>query len=156
LPNYTSGIILQPLSIPGVGSTARWVRDVFDHPFEEEFVSKLRDQDPQWQVDVEDIAKLHLSALIFDNVQNERLFGFAYPFNFNSFLRAFRSLAPERSFLSDDPGQLEASTIVENRRSIELLRRFGGEGWVPFEESVRRSCLDTYGDGFQAFNGSIG
>ena len=34
LPNYTTGIVLQPLSIPGAGSTARWVRDVFDHPYE--------------------------------------------------------------------------------------------------------------------------
>jgi nucleoside-diphosphate-sugar epimerase len=153
LPNYTTGIILQPLSIPGAGSTARWVRDVFDHPFEEEFVSKLRDQDPQWQVDVEDIAKLHLAALTFDAVQNERLLGYAHRFNFNSFLRAFRSLAPERTFLPDAPGQLEASTIVETRRSIELLRRFGGDGWVSFEESVRRSCLDTYGDGLGEFDG---
>jgi hypothetical protein len=156
LPNYTTGILLQPLSIPGAGSTARWVRDVFDHPFEEEFVTKLRDQDPQWQVDVEDIAKLHLAALAFDDVQNERLLGFAHRFNYNSFLQSFRILAPQRTFPADSPGQREASTTLETRRSVELLQRFGAEGWVPFEESVRRSCLDMYGDGFMVFDGRIG
>lgn len=141
LPNYTTGVVLQPLGIPGAGSTARWVRDVFDNPFEESFVTKIRDQDPQWQVDVEDIAKLHLAALIFPDVTGERLLGFAHRFNYNSFLRVFRSLAPERTFPQDDPGQRQSSTIVECQRSIELLQRFGGRGWLSFEESIRRSCL---------------
>jgi nucleoside-diphosphate-sugar epimerase len=156
LPNYTSGILLQPLSIPGVGSTARWVRDVFDHPFEEGFVTKLRDQDPQWQVDVEDIAKLHLAALTMNDVQNERLFGFAHRFNYNNFLQAFRALAPKREFAADEPGQQQPSTTIDNARSVELLRRYGADRWVPFEESVRRSCLGTYGDGFGAYDGRLG
>lgn len=143
LPNYTTGVLLQPLSIPGVGSTARWVRDVFDNPFEEAFVTKLRDQDPQWQVDVEDIAKLHIAALTLPDVNGERLFGFSHRFNYNSFLRVFRELAPERSFPQDDPGQREASTTLDCARSIELLQKLGGNGWMSFEESVRRSCLGT-------------
>lgn len=155
LPNYTSGIILQPLSIPGAGSTARWVRDVFDHPFEEGFVTKLRDQDPQWQVDVEDVAKLHLAALTFDDVANERLFGFAHRFNYNSFLQAFRSLAPERKWPADESGQEQPSTMVDNKRSIELLKRFGAKGWIPFDESVRRSCLNKYGSEFSALEEHI-
>ncbi|KAF2628313.1 NAD(P)-binding protein [Macroventuria anomochaeta] len=154
LPNYTSGIVLQPLSIPGAGSTARWVRDVYDHPFEKVFVSKLRDDSPQWQVDVEDIAKLHLATLTFDDVSNERLLGFAHRFNYNSFLQTFRKLAPEREWPADRSGLELPSTVIENKRSIELLRRFGANGWVPFHESVRRSCLDEYGDGFAVFDGS--
>jgi nucleoside-diphosphate-sugar epimerase len=156
LPNYTSGIILQPLSISGAGSTARWVRDVFDHPYEESFVAKLRDQDPQWEVDVEDIAKLHLAALAFNDVGGERLFGFAHRFNYNNFLQTFRKLAPETTWPADELGQELPSTIVKNERSVELLKRFGAEGWVPFEESVRRSCLGEYGEGFSPFDGSIG
>lgn len=155
LPNYTSGLVLQPLSIPGAGSTARWVRDVFDHPSEEEFVSKLRDDSPQWQVDVEDIAKLHLAALIFEDVNNERLFGFAHQFNYNSFLEVFRKLAPEREWPSDRTGLELPSTLVSTQRSTELLQRFGASGWVPFHESVRRSCLNEYGDGFAAFDGVV-
>jgi hypothetical protein len=104
---------------------------------------------------VEDIAKLHLAALTFDDVQNERLLGFAHRFNFNSFLRAIRSLAPERTFLPYAPVQLEASTIVDNRRSNDILSRLEGEGRVSFEESVRRSCLDTYGDDLGEFDGRL-
>lgn len=155
LPNYTSGILLQPLTIPGIGSTARWVRDVYDHPFEEEFISKLRDDSPAWQVEVEDIAKLHLAALCFDDVRDERLFGFAHKFNYNSFLRVFMDLAPERKWPEDREGLGWPSTIVENKRSIELLRRFGAEGWVSFDESVRRSCLNRYGEGSTPFDGVV-
>lgn len=152
LPNYTSGLVLQPLEIPGAGSTARWVRDVYDSPFEEEVVAKLRDDSPQYQVDVEDIAKLHLAALSFEDVHNERLFGFAHKFNYNSFLQVFRELAPEREWPADRTGLELPSTVIENRRSIELLSRFGAKDWVPFQESVRRSCLGNYGQGFSAFD----
>jgi nucleoside-diphosphate-sugar epimerase len=155
LPNYTSGIILHPLSIQGAGSTARWVRDVFDHPFEEQFVQKLRDQDPGWQVDVEDIAKLHLAALAFSDVKNERLLGFAHKYNYNSFLAAFRAVAPDRMFAQDDRGQQQPSTIPDTQRSVEILNRFGCHGWVPLQESIRRSCLSTYGDGFFSYDGGL-
>jgi nucleoside-diphosphate-sugar epimerase len=155
LPNYTSGIILHPLNIDGAGSTARWVRDVFDFPFEEKFVHKLRDQDPGWQVDVEDIAKLHLAALTFSDVKNERLLGFAHKYNYNIFLKAFRMVAPERKFASDEPGQKEPSTLPDAQKSVEILKQFGCNGWVPFEESVRRSCLGRYGDGFSIYDGSL-
>lgn len=155
LPNYTSGIVLQPMEIPGAGSTARWVRDVYDHPFEESFVSILRDDAPQWQVDAEDIAKLHLAALIFEDVSNERLFGFAHKFNFNSFLQSFRKIAPERDWPADQPRLEMPSTAIENTRSVELLERFGANGWVPFQESVRRSCLNAYGQGFLGFDGTL-
>ncbi|KAK7190943.1 hypothetical protein DPSP01_009152 [Paraphaeosphaeria sporulosa] len=155
LPNYTSGIVLQPLSIPGAGSTARWVRDVYDHPFEEEFVAKLRDDSPAWQVEVEDVAKLHLAALCHGDVVGERLFGFAHKFNYNSFLKVFRELAPERKWPEDRDGLEWPSTIVNNERSIELLRRFGADGWTSFHESVRRSCLSQYGEGFTPFDGVV-
>lgn len=155
LPNYTSGIVLQPMEIPGAGSTARWVRDVYDHPLEENFVAILRDDAPQWQVDTEDIAKLHLAALVFEDVSNERLFGFAHKFNFNSFLHVFRQLAPERDWPADRPGLKLPSTAIENGRSVELLRRFGASGWVPFQESVRRSCLNEYGLDFAGFDWNL-
>jgi nucleoside-diphosphate-sugar epimerase len=142
LPNYTTGPILQPLSVPGAGITARWVRDAFEHPDIEEFISKIRDQDPQWQVDVEDIAKLHLAALTFEHVRNERLFGFAHPFNYNSFLNMFRRLAPERTFPPDDEDQKMPATVIDTTRSVKLLRQFGQQGWTSFEDSVRRTCVD--------------
>jgi nucleoside-diphosphate-sugar epimerase len=155
LPNYTSGIVLQPLGVPGAGSTARWVRDVYDHPFEERFVSILREDAPQWQVDVEDIAKLHLAALAFRDVSNERLFGFAHKFNYNNFLQVFRELDPGRDWPADRAGLKQPSTVIECKRSVKLLQRFGASDWVPFRESVRRSCLNKYGPGVAAYNGSV-
>ncbi|KAJ4993174.1 Aldehyde reductase 2-like protein 1 [Stagonosporopsis vannaccii] len=136
------------MEIPGAGSTVRWVRYVHDFPSEVVFVAKLRDDSPQYQVDVEDIAKLHLAALAFEDVCDERLFGFAYKFNYNSFLRVLRELSPEREWLADDMGLGLPSMVIEDKRSIELLKRFGAKDWVPFEENIRRSCLGEYGQEF--------
>ncbi len=35
----------------------------------------------EWFVDVQDVARLHVAALINPDVKNERIFAFAYPFN---------------------------------------------------------------------------
>lgn len=118
-------------------------------------MSILREDAPQWQVDVEDIAKLHLAALTFRDVSNERLFGFAHKFNYNSFLQVFRELAPGRDWPADRAELEQPSTIIECGRSVELLQRFGTSDWVPFQESVRRSCLNEYGPGFAAYDGIV-
>lgn len=88
-------------------------------------------------------------------MKNERLFGFAYKFNYNSLLGVFRELAPERQWPENRQELQLPSTMVENARSIELLRRFGAGGWVPFFESVRRSCTNEYGDGYADHRGDI-
>lgn len=145
LPNYTTGCILQSRSMPGAGSTARWVRDAYERPFEEEYISKIRDQQAQWQVDVEDVARLHLAALLHDDVVGERLLAFGTAFNYEEFLKVFREMAPERLFPvpEDVEGEMWPATVVETSRSVELLKRFGQNGWTSFDESVRRTCLDA-------------
>ena len=35
----------------------------------------------EWYIDVQDTARLHVAAVINPDVQNERIFGFADPFN---------------------------------------------------------------------------
>ncbi|CAN9182394.1 unnamed protein product [Alternaria alternata] len=136
-PYHSERAYAVPLSVAGAGSTARWVRDAFDHPSEEEYVAKLRDDSPQWQVDVEDIAKLHLAALIFDEVNGERLFGFAFPFNYNSFLRVFRNLAPDHLLPADEPRKGKSEYHCGFPRDpLQLSRKFGANGW----SAVSRKC----------------
>jgi hypothetical protein len=53
---------------------------------------------PQYFVDVQDDARLHVAALLLPEVKEERVFAFAAPFNFNQLFAAFRKAAPQRDF----------------------------------------------------------
>lgn len=94
---------------------------------------------PQFFVDVDDTALLHVAALSQPDVQNERLFALGHRFTWNQILAIFRKEAPERSFLKDFD-EIDDNGTVANARSEELLRRYGKQGFTTLEESVKR-CI---------------
>ncbi|KAF2814725.1 NAD(P)-binding protein [Mytilinidion resinicola] len=93
--------------------------------------------DPQWFVDVQDDARLHVAALIYEDVKAERLFAFAQPFNWNDILAFFRKLYPGRKFHADFPDLGRDLSKVANERAEELLKRFGQPGWTSLEDSIK-------------------
>jgi hypothetical protein len=52
---------------------------------------------------VQDNARVHLAALVNKDVQDERLFTFAYPCSRMDILAVFTKLYPERKFRDDIP-----------------------------------------------------
>jgi hypothetical protein len=77
-------------------------------------------------------------ALLNPSVNNERVFGFAEPFNFNDLLAVFRKNFPKQTFQEDWPGLgRDVSTIAPKERSVELLKAYGRkDGFVGLEESI--------------------
>jgi hypothetical protein len=76
LPNYNMGKILSP-EHQGYPSTAGWIRALWNG-FEGQ--EDLKFNPPQYYINVKDNARIHVGALIFPDVQNERLYAFGYPF----------------------------------------------------------------------------
>ena len=106
------------------------------------FVNFLHNFLPQYQVDIKDIARLHLAGLTRPSVQNERIMGFGPgAFNFNTLVRVMRKLDPQRELPAEmeDPGE-DLSTVVQDR-TVEILRGFGKDGWTSMEQSLRENCL---------------
>jgi nucleoside-diphosphate-sugar epimerase len=136
LPNMNIGEILS-IEHQGYPSTMGWIKALwngFKAPGEEE----LKDNPPQYYINVDDNARVHVAALIFEDVKEERLFTFAYPYSWNDLLAVFRKLYPGKKFIDDIEGIGEDKSIVANERAEELLKRLkGGEGWSGLEESVR-------------------
>ncbi|KAM3077216.1 hypothetical protein ACMFMG_003319 [Clarireedia jacksonii] len=99
---------------------------------------------PQYFVDVQDNARLHVSALTNPDVKNERLFAFAEPFNSNDVLRVFRKLRPEAKIMDDfHDDNIRDLSKVANTRALELLKSdFGQSGWTSLEESLRMNIED--------------
>jgi len=93
---------------------------------------------PRWFVDVKDVARLHLAALIEADVQNERLFGCAEPFNYNDLMRLLRKLGPDREIAEDIEDQSRDLSTVDAERSVELLHRLGRPGFTSLEDSVKQ------------------
>lgn len=97
---------------------------------------------PEYFVDVQDTALLHVAAAIHPDVKSERVFAFAEPVNGDSILAILRKLYPGRTFPPDFQAEKDLSDIVPRKRAQELLRAMGKEGWTSLEESIRRNTED--------------
>ncbi|KAB8290034.1 hypothetical protein EYC80_010360 [Monilinia laxa] len=130
IPDTNMGLILDPTQR---GSTGALVRKLYQGDN-----SGVLNLPPQHFVDVQDTARLHVSALINADVQNERLFAFAEPFNNNILLRTFRKLRPDAKIIDDfHDDSIRDLSKVANERAAELLRRdFGRPGFTSLEESL--------------------
>lgn len=137
LPCFVVGPIFHPKQS---GSTGKWVMDFWKDPSHFE---PLQNFGPSWFVDLEDTVLLHIAALTQEDVKNERLLGFADTFNFNSWLSVFRQLDPSKPWPADDRAQKEDLCEVDTKRELELLKRFGQQGWTSFYNSVQRNCLQS-------------
>ena len=87
-------------------------------------------------IDVKDTARLHVAALLDPGVENERILGFAYPFNWNDVLAVLRKIYPNKSSLPDFENNSRDLSRLDNARGAELLRAFGRTGYTGLEESV--------------------
>ncbi|KAK6849125.1 hypothetical protein PG995_012958 [Apiospora arundinis] len=97
---------------------------------------------PQYFVDVQDVALLHVASAIHPGVLSERVFAFAEPFNGDDILTILRRIYPDRSFPANFQSDKDLSDIVPRKRAEELLRDMGREGWTSLEESIRKNTAD--------------
>lgn len=135
LPNMNIGEILS-IEHQGYPSTMSWVKALWGG-FSGEGEADLKDNPPQYYINVDDNAAVHVAALIFEDVKQERLFTFAHPYSWNDLLAIFRKRYPDRKFIADIEGIGEDKSIVANERAEELLKRLKGKGWESLEDSVK-------------------
>ncbi|KAF2729036.1 dihydroflavonol-4-reductase [Polyplosphaeria fusca] len=133
LPNANFGAVLVPEK-QGFPSTIEWCHYVWTG---ENFDLMTKRIGPQWFIDPVDDALLHIGALIYSDVQNERLFGFAERFTWNDVLAVFRKIAPARAFPDDVEGLGRDMCEVPNQRAEEVLGWVKGSGWKGLEKSLR-------------------
>ncbi|RAL16214.1 cinnamoyl-CoA reductase, partial [Aspergillus homomorphus CBS 101889] len=94
---------------------------------------------PQWFVNVEDTARLHITALLDRTVASERIFAFANPFNWTDVLEILHKNSNGDSDLPPIPENeaRDLSQVVPSRRAEHLLvQSWGLSGWTSLEHSV--------------------
>lgn len=132
LPDYNVGKILN-VEKQGYPSSVSLLKMVFEGYTD--FAYMLQ---PQHEIDVQDCARLHVAALLHPDVQNERIFGYAYPKNWTNTIEILRKLYPERTF--PDPPQNEGedrANVVGKPRAESLLKWLGRDGWTSYETSIK-------------------
>ncbi|KAK1980913.1 NAD dependent epimerase/dehydratase [Colletotrichum cereale] len=97
---------------------------------------------PHCFVDVQDTGVLHVAATVLPEVQDERIFAFAEPFNWDRVLAILRQQNPDRSFGDDFEGTEYPHTIKPRDRAEKLLKKMGLPGWTSLEDSLLKGTED--------------
>ncbi|PKK49054.1 hypothetical protein CI102_6503 [Trichoderma harzianum] len=98
---------------------------------------------PQWYVDVEDTALLHLGALTLDDVNGERLLAFAGKYSWTQILEILHKRYPDKVKLKSVDEPVVDAGEVDNERSIEVLKKMGKkEGFTSLEDTLVKA-VDT-------------
>lgn len=90
----------------------------------------------QWWVNVEDVARLHVGARIFEDVKGKRLLGLTDRYDVNQLLDTMHEIDPQRN-LVDKIELKEVRTTAETEESLEILKKLGIDGWVAYDETIR-------------------
>ncbi|KAF6803045.1 aldehyde reductase ii [Colletotrichum sojae] len=133
LPSPCFGEVLDPTH-QGFSAASGVLKMLFDGSASEAVVKSF---ESQWFCDVQDVAALHVGALLLTEVKSERLFAFAGGFTVNDFLRIFRNLEPGRKFPEYVQDVRPDMTKVPNERATEVLRLVGLPGWKGLEDCLR-------------------
>ncbi|RBA13518.1 hypothetical protein FPRO05_02311 [Fusarium proliferatum] len=106
-------------------------------------LESLTNASPQYFVDVQDDAKLHVAATLLPDVQGERIFPWAETWNLDQILAILRAQNPDRTFVKDFQAIRYLADIEQPRlRCIQLLQALGEPGFTSLEESIRLNSED--------------
>jgi len=137
LPDFNVGKILN-VEKQGYPSSVGFIKAAFEGNMQ--LASVLG---PQYEVDVQDCARLHVAALLHPDIQNERVFAYAFPKTWTNTLQLFRELYPDRTFADPPVDEAEDKSIVIGRpRAEELLKWLGRDGFTSYKDSIK-AVTDT-------------
>ncbi|KNG51234.1 aldehyde reductase II [Stemphylium lycopersici] len=137
LPNCNFGPSLV-FEKQGWPSTAGFPKALFDGD-----ATMIASIPPMYHIDVRDDARLHVAALLHPDISNDRLWGFADKFTWNTVLAIYRRLWPARSFPTDFPDlEVDQSEAPTESALMALKEVFGQEGWVSLEDSLKDARFD--------------
>lgn len=87
---------------------------------------------------------MHVAAVIFKHVQDQRIFGFAERFSWDAILNILRKNEPDRKFPENFSGGEDPNEIQLRGKAEQLLRELGYSGWTSLDESISRNIKDLH------------
>ncbi|KAK2685732.1 hypothetical protein QWA68_015287 [Fusarium oxysporum] len=138
LPSTNFGKSLDPAN-QGHPSTSSFIQSLWNGTD----LERLKNIPPQYFVDVQDTAKLHVAGTILSDVQGERIFAWAEPWNFDTILAILRRQNPDKAFIEDFQSSRDLADVGKPRsRSVQLLEALGKSAFTSLEDSIRLNTQD--------------
>ena len=98
----------------------------------------------EYFVDVRDTARLHLIGLVSPDVESERIFAFAEPYNFHDIFTIIKELYPEWKAPPDHSNNDRDLSIVKGQaRALALLQTLGRDGFIGLRQSIKDTIQST-------------
>lgn len=93
---------------------------------------------PGQSIHVEDVALLHIAAILDPSVKNDRIHAWSDEFIWNDVLAIFRRLRPDQKFIDDLPDSARMTATVDDKLTRDLLKKWAGrDGPLSLERSVK-------------------
>ncbi|KAL7937558.1 NAD dependent epimerase/dehydratase [Trichoderma chlorosporum] len=131
LPTWNLGRVLHS-EIPG--STFGFVRSLL-HGSTDIFPIWV----PQFYVDVGDVARLHVIALLAPDVEAQRIYGAGGHIRLTEVISIMRELQPENKLIPDPPANegRDSNELVLALKAEALLKKYyGQDGWISLRDSL--------------------
>jgi nucleoside-diphosphate-sugar epimerase len=99
---------------------------------------------PQWFVDVQDVAKLHVAAATRTDISSERIFAYGQRYTWKAITGILQNCRPEAEWTTGiNENEGECLVEVPNERGADILRSMGhAQGWTDLKTSVRNTVRD--------------
>ena len=94
---------------------------------------------PQWFVDVQDVARLHLAATTFGSINSRRLFAYGAPFSWNEIVEILKAARTDAYYGEPDPDEGQCLSEPARDFATEILERIGRPGWTTLEDSIKET-----------------
>lgn len=92
---------------------------------------------PCWFVDVEDVAKLHVSALLDDSVNGQRIWAATGPLSAFDVQEGLQKVKPDYKARDISAHPSYADVVIDNQASSELLKKHYGSGFNDLKSTLR-------------------
>lgn len=98
---------------------------------------------PDFYIDVQDDARLHIAALLHPGIQNERVFAYGQPYTWASMRAELQKLYPGREFSSETiAGKMDRSDIELGPTAEGWLKEMGLPGYTLLQDTLRANTQD--------------
>jgi len=96
-------------------------------------------------VDVQDIAAIHVAAILDPEVKHKRLQCWGHHANWNDFLAVLRELRPQREFVNDYPEYFQLSASADQSDFLAILKKWTGQnGYKSLRNSIKETIDSPY------------
>ncbi|GME37554.1 NAD(P)-binding protein [Neofusicoccum parvum] len=142
-PHFVANSVLPPtiygspldVANQGYPSTAKIPLQILDGDTE-----SIKHVQRWYYVHVQDVARLHMAALIHPDACGERIFAFGGPYSINEFFKIFEKSVPGYQSPPMISGlDFPLAPIGPRERAESLLKDMGRPGFVGLEETVKES-----------------